>query len=378
MKILVSLSRIIVGGLFIFSGVIKANDPYGFSYKLEEYFVVFEESFHIGFTALEPMSLIISIFLVTLEIVLGVAVLTGWKMRFNGWLLLLLTLFFTWLTGFSHFTGKVTDCGCFGDAIPLTPKESFIKDLILLVFVGLIFYQRNAINKLKGALPISSVGASAVITIAFSIWCITHLPVWDFRPYKVGNNIPELMKSPTGEADIYETMLLYENTETGEKKWVKLEDIPSDPVWQWRETENKLIFKAPEAPIHDFSITDQDGNDITEEVLADNNYYFIVVSTDVKKASEKGFLKLNEIASKSEEKGYNFMLLTASSYDDSEPFRHEVQAAYNFYSTDATTLKTIIRSSPGLLLLKGGTILAKYHHNDIPSFDKIADKYITN
>ncbi|GIV43568.1 MAG: hypothetical protein KatS3mg035_0691 [Bacteroidia bacterium] len=242
MKVIVTISRILVGLLFIVSGLIKANDPIGFSYKLDEYWQVF------GMEWMSPMSLAISVFICVAEVVLGVAVLFGAQMVLVSWSLLLMIIFFTFLTFYSAYFNKVTDCGCFGDAVKLTPWESFTKDVVLLVFILIIFFYRN---KVKSVFK-SKVGDWALILIAtiatgyFSLHCINHLPVKDFRPYAIGKNIKEQMTLPEGaKKDIYEITLVYKNTVTGEVKEFSQTDYPwQDSTWMWQETKNILVQKG--------------------------------------------------------------------------------------------------------------------------------------
>src|SRR5687768_12697213 len=193
MKIVLNISRVIVGVLFIFSGLIKANDPLGLSYKMQEFFEVW------GMHWLNDYTLALSLIMIAFEIVAGVAVLVGWQMRLFSWLLLLLILFFTFLTGYALFSGKIRECGCFGDCIPLTADQSFLKDLILLVLIGFIFMNRN---KIKPALNIRNsilvLFFSAIFSVAFMWHVLAHLPIMDCLPYKVNNNIPENMKIPPG------------------------------------------------------------------------------------------------------------------------------------------------------------------------------------
>ncbi len=371
MKALTFISRIIVGLLFIISGLIKANDPLGFSYKLDEYF----EVFHMDW--MSAISLQMAMFISVIEIVLGMAVLVGVYMNATAWALLLMILFFTWLTGYSAITGKVTDCGCFGDAIKLTPKESFYKDLVLLFFILIIFVRRNVIEPLLTAkVGKGLVAVSLVLAAWFTIHCFNHLPVKDFRPYAIGKNIPEQMKYPEGaQKPEYKTMLIYEKD--GVEKEFTMEDYPwDDSTWVWKDTKNILVKEGYKLPITDFSITDADGVDHTQDVLDDQEYNFVVVAYNLEKSNLKIQPALSAFAQAAEAKGFHFIGLTATNADQTEAFRHTHQAAYPYYFSDATLLKTIIRSNPGLVLLKGGTIIDMWHHNDLPTFEEFSAKYL--
>lgn len=374
MKVIVTISRILVGLLFIVSGLIKANDPIGFSYKLDEYWQVF------GMEWMSPMSLVFSVFICVAEVVLGVAVLFGSQMVLVSWSLLLMIIFFTFLTFYSAYFNKVTDCGCFGDAVKLTPWESFTKDVVLLVFILIIFFYRNKVKSVFN----SKVADWALILVAtaatgyFSYHCINHLPVKDFRPYAVGKNIQQQMTLPEGaKKDIYEITLVYKNTVTGEVKEFSQTDYPwQDSTWVWQETKNKLVQKGDHPPIHDFNIIDADGNDITEDILNDPQPIFLVVCYNLGKTNKKAFEKVNLFTEACFNNGFSIIGLTASSAETIDNFKHEVQSMLDFYNVDETTLKTMIRSNPGIMLLKQGTVLAMWHHNDTPDFNEVKEKYL--
>lgn len=372
MKIIVNFSRIIVGILFIISGLIKANDPLGFSYKLEEYFEVFAMDWMV------PASLILSIFICITEVILGVAVLLGNKMKFSATLLLLMIIFFTWLTGYSAVTGKVTDCGCFGDALKLTPIQSFYKDLVLLIMIFAIFIKRSSIQPLlSGKLSNGLLAGVLILITSFTLWCYWYLPVIDFRPYKIGNNWIEKMND--GIPDVVETTLVYLNKKSDEEKEFKMNEIGSimsNPDWEYKDTKNKILKKGKLTSIHDFKISDEDGNDISDDILKNPDYTFMVIMYDIDKTEKKCFPKINELVKIADEQKIKFIGLTSSGYEKTDKFRHELNSAFPFYTCDATALKTIIRSNPGLLLMKDGTTVGMWHCNWIPTFDEVKQKYM--
>jgi uncharacterized membrane protein YphA (DoxX/SURF4 family) len=370
MKLLTTFSRIFVGVLFILSGLIKANDPVGFSIKLDEYFTVFHMEW------LSAVSLFLAIFICVIEIVLGIALLLGYKIKPTAWLLLLMILFFTWLTGYSAVTGKVTDCGCFGDAIKLTPIQSFYKDLILLFFIGIIFFRRNHIRPLLGERSGNAVMiAGTLLSTGFSLWCYYHLPVIDFRPYAIGKNILKGMEIPEGAPrDEFKTYLYYEKN--GEVKEFTTENYPwNDSTWVWKDTKNVRVKKGYEPPIHDFVIRDYEGGDHTQEILSAPGYTFFVVCHDVNKANRKAMDKVNGIAAGALKTGVPIIGLSGSTMQTTDEFRHEHNTMFDFYLVDATPLKTMIRSNPGLMLIKDGTVVDMWHYNDIPSFGEISSKH---
>lgn len=366
MNALVWFSRIFVGLLFIFSGLIKANDPLGFSYKLEEYFVVF------GMEWMSFSAVILSILICALEIVLGVALILGLRAKTVSWLLLGLILFFTWLTGYSAVTNKVTDCGCFGDFIKLTPWQSFTKDLILLVFIGIIFFNRKHIQPLVSyGTEKSILWISSVLSVAFGVYCYFFLPVVDMLPYKVGNNLPELMKIPEGApVDVYETRLFYEKD--GVVKEFTLQNYPwNDSTYKWVKTESVLISPGYKPKVKDLRLVDSDGNEYTDDIIQSPKPVLLVVAYDLKKTQESAFHEIGELVVELEKNKIRTIGLTASPAYETEVFRHEENAPFEFYFCDGITLKTMIRSNPGLILLENGTVLGKWPSTDLPDTAEI-------
>ncbi|MEL6561294.1 MAG: BT_3928 family protein [Bacteroidota bacterium] len=358
MKILKEISRFIVGGLFIFSGLIKLNDPVGTSIKLHEYFDVFASDIAGFFKVFVPYSLPIAVFLVVLEVILGIAVLLKYRMNLTSWILLILILFFTFLTFYSAYFNKVTDCGCFGDAIKLTPWQSFTKDVILVVFIGILFFYRKTFKPVlyqKTANII--VGSLTVISIYIAIHAINHLPFIDFRTYKVGNHIPTLMK-PSGE-------LITEYTVEKDGKQEKFTEYPSDPAYKYISSEELNPEVKPK--ITDYSIYNDEG-EFTDASFKGNKLYIVVY--DAKKASRQ-ISKINALIKQLESYNIDIAAITASTYDDFENYRHETQLAIPYYYADATVLKTIIRANPGIVLMQNGAVLGKWHNNDTPDVTEV-------
>jgi len=369
---IITICRIVVGLLFIFSGLIKANDPLGFSYKLEDYFTVFELDWAI------PLSLLLSMIICIFEILLGITVLIGAYFVSTTWLLLFMIIFFTWLTGYSAITGAVTDCGCFGDAIKLTPTESFYKDLVLLVLIGALFMVRKEVQPLFNKKASTIMAAIGILFPAlFTLHCYYHLPIKDFRPYKVGNNIVELMQIPdNAPQDVYETTLIYQNKTTGENKEFDVSNIPNDDQWEWKETKSVLIQEGYQSPIHDFNITNEDGDEFTEDILSKNQLNFMLISYDLNNSCYKAKDMIAQLTENCKKNNIEIIGLTASGEDQIKLFKEKTNVDFDFYFSDATALKTVVRSNPGLLLLKGGNVLAKWHYNDFPSFEEIEGKFL--
>lgn len=356
---MVWFSRVFVGVLFIISGLIKLNDPVGFSFKLEEYF----SQGVLDLPFLMPLSLAISIFVVILEVVLGVFLLLGFKPKFTVWSLLLMIVFFTFLTFYSAYFNKVTDCGCFGDAIKLTPWESFTKDVILLVFILILFFGRKFIQPLfQGKTNWALAGVTVLACAIFANHVLKHLPSIDFRPYKIGANIQEGMSVPEdAPKPIYE--YAWQFKVNGEEKVVVTHgDYPS-VEGEFVGVETTEIQKGYEPPIHDFTI-EQNGEDLSAELLGEAKLV-MVVAYDLAKSNQEAFKEVREITKKAALNGYKVIGMSASSNDQANALTKEHGLDFDFYFTDETTLKTIVRSNPAVLVLERGTIQQKVHHNDL-------------
>lgn len=328
MKVFNTVARFIVGGLFIFSGLIKINDPVGTQIKLEEYFTVFAVDIAPFFESLKPLALFLSIFLSTLEIVLGLAVLLKYKPKLTTSLLLAIILFFTFLTFYSAYFNKVTDCGCFGDAIKLTPWQSFIKDIILLGLIVILFINRKK-NEILSGMKVKSIalGISLVFCLVVSYLAITHLPFIDFRAYKVGTNIPTAMLPPANDPN-------------------EVPKITNFAIWS-------------------------DTDDETQNILMGTK--LLVVIHEAEKTDLKAYPDLISLIAAAN-KSMEIIAITSSSGAQFEALRHEVQLAIPYFYSDATLLKTMIRSNPGLVLLENGTVIKKWHYNDIPAAQDILDE----
>ena len=373
------IARILVGLLFIFSGLIKANDPIGFGYKLQEYF----EVFHITF--LHDYSVAIAIILCTLEIVMGTLLLLGFWSGKAAWGLLLLILFFTFLTFYSAFFEVVTSCGCFGDAIPLTPWQSFGKDLVLLAFIIFIFINRDHIRPVTSSLRVQKAMFITVLlaSLLFGLFTYNYLPVIDFLPYKVGNNLPELMRIPPGAIpDEYQITYTLKNNKTGETKKMTDKEYLKNEIWKdesWEiigDPENKLIKKGYEAKIRDLKITDSQGTDYTSEIIENPYYNLVIVAWNLDKANMQALGNLNAIAINAAE-NYNIrtVLLTANSAEDADALSEKLKLVTEVFYADAVPLKSMVRSNPGVLLLKNGTVINKWHFHAVPTYNELEKEY---
>jgi len=379
---LIWVIRLLVSGLFIFSGLIKANDPMGFGYKLVEYFEVF------GLTFLNDFAVALAIILCSIEIILGFLLLFGFWTKQTAWGLLLLILFFTFLTFYSAFFEVVSSCGCFGDAIPLTPWQSFGKDIVLLILISVLFFFRDRLVPLIDDRYTQYILTAfiVVLSIGFGVYTQNFLPVVDFLPYKKGNHLPSLMTIPEGEEiDQYQTVYQLKHRTSGETKQVTDQEYLAEDLWKddaWEivgDPTTRLIKKGYQIPIADLMISDAEGNDRTEEIIENPDFSLLIVAYDIEKANGKGLSQLNELA---REMAVDFrtrtVLLTASTAEKVEENTRHYELYTEVFHADAVPLKSMVRSNPGLLLLKDGTVIDKWHFHVLPTREELAEKYVSN
>ena len=363
MKYITQISRILVGALFIISGFIKLNDPLGFSYKLQEYFG--EDVLNIEF--LIPYALLISVFVVVFEVVLGVFLLIGYKPKFTVYSLLAMIVFFTFLTFYSAYFDKVKDCGCFGDALKLTPWESFTKDVILLILILILVYGLKYIKPIFSKLPTTVI---ALISFIASLWfgyhVLMHLPAIDFRAYAIGKNIQEQMTIPE---DAQKPVLEYTwtfNVNGEEQEFVTNGSYPQvDGEYVGVETET--IDEGYIPPIQDFSIESVD-EDLTSHFLEMENL-IIITMYNISSAEIDGVVKLKSFTDRAIEKGYKVIGLTSSGEAEKQKVKQDYNLNFDFYLCDEKVIKTIVRSNPGIVILNKGTVVDKAHWNDIEDIE---------
>ncbi len=357
MRILRFISRIIVGLVFMFSGAVKAVDPLGSAYKLSDYF----QSFHLEF--LQPASLVLAIILFTAEFISGFSVLSGYRQKTGIWGVMILMAIFTPLTLVLAISNPVSDCGCFGDAIHLTNWQTFGKNIILIIPVIILFTSRKKVKQIctpgKEWIVISIV---TVLFVIFSMLNLRYLQLFDFLPYKTGVNIPESMKIPEGKpVDEYQTTFIYEKENV--KKEFTLENYPAnDTSWKFIDQKSVLIKKGYVPPIHDFRITAPDGQDLTDEILTSRGYTLLMISKKLKGADPTHLAKGFELGVHCMTRGIGFYIVTASGSDELSKYNN----GFTFFSGDETTLKTIVRSNPGYMLLKEGKIAGKWSWATLP------------
>lgn len=363
MKIIVQISRILVGILFIISGLIKLNDPLGFSYKLQEYFGA--DVLNLPF--LEPYALGISIFVVVFEVVLGVFLLIGYKPKFTIWSLLGMIVFFTFLTFYSAYFDKVKDCGCFGDALKLTPWESFTKDLILLALILIIFFGIRHIKPIFGKFGVTLVALlSFVLCLWFGYHVLMHLPSVDFRAYKIGNNIQEKMSTPPNAPKPLIEYYYTFNVNGEEKTYTVTSGYP-DVDGEFVKVDSKIIDEGYVPPIQDFSI-ESDEEDMTQHFLEEPKL-MMVIMYNLDSAERDGVEKLKPLTDAAIKKGYTVIGLTSSGAEAKAHMKANYNLNFDFYLCDEKVLKTIVRANPGVVILNKGTVKQKVHWNDIDELE---------
>ena len=360
-QVLDKFIQVFTGVLFIFSGLVKLNDPVGTEIKLEEYFEVFATDFGSFFHVFTPFAMEIGMFLIILEVVLGIVLLIGYRMEITTRILLVLILYFTFLTFYSAYFNKVHDCGCFGDAIPLTPWQSFYKDILLTLFISHLYWYR------KNYKPATSHKTGAIITVSSTVICtivgiyaIEHLPYIDFRAYKVGDNIAENMMPE--EQPIFE----YTFEKDGEQVKSTTYLLESDG---YELVSYAIINEDKTTPkITDYNVWNPDVGDYTQQTIEGIKLMIVIVDAEKVKPKHMGAITnlLSEVGGSMEA-----LVLTSTDPSIFEPFRHEHQLAIPYYFSDATVLKAMIRSNPGTMILKNGTVMGKWHYNDTPSVSEI-------
>lgn len=366
MKLLRTISRTLVGVVFIFSGFVKGVDPLGTAYRIEDYFIAYGMEWAI------PLALIFSISLCMLEFVLGMALVLNIRLKQLSWILLLLMSFFTVVTLYDAIYMPVPDCGCFGDAITLTNWETFYKNVVLMVFVAIIFKSRN---KFKSLLALKGQNVVLLIGIIgfswFSIYQHEHLPMIDYRDWKVGVDITP------DDAPQDEIYLIYQHTKTGETKEYLSPNYPwNDSVWmsEWEFIDQRVVGVVA-SQLANLRLEDSRGEDFTEQIIYNPTYQFLMISWNINKFPAKAIKPIKTLVEELRKKGYQINGLSSSLFDDLNAFRDENGIELSFYNSDDIVLKTMIRANPGIILLKDGLILEKWHYNDCPSIAEIENKY---
>ena len=360
-KTLLTIIRWVVGLLFIFSGLIKANDPLGLSYKMQEFFEAW------GMQSFNDFTLTLSLIMNVFEVLAGVAIIVGWRRKLFTWLLLLLIIFFTFLTGYAVFSGKIKTCGCFGDCLPLTPIQSFLKDVVLLLLILVLFVNRNKIRySLKGfAAPLILIITIVVIS-GFQSYVLANLPVIDCLPYKKGNNLIEQMKVPEGAVpDSFAITFKYKKN--GKILEFDADHFPEDfdDSYEYIDRFDKLVRKGNATPaISDFNLETLSGNDTTQALLETPEYVLVFTQNFINWQKQED--EFNKLKSVCEQKNVPVFIVT-SSPDAAKNIADDA----HILRCDNTVIRTAARANPTYMLMQEANIIAKESYKNV---DKLINK----
>ena len=355
------VARTVVGLTFILSGFVKAIDPLGTQYKIQDYLAAIPPSLSLP----DMLTLLMSVSLSMVEFTLGAFMLTAISRRLTARLTLLFMVVMTAVTVWIYIADPVKDCGCFGDALTLTNLETLLKNIVLLALAALVAWRPTHIGRLMSRSNQMLLGQMLMVTpVALSFWCLYDLPLIDFRPYHIGADIKAGMEIPEGaEQPVFDTTFIMEKD--GERREFTLDNYP-DSTWTFVDSKTVTVKEGYVPPIHDFSITTADGEDITDMVLGREGYTFLLISPDLDKADDQNFGDIDQIYEFCQDNSIPFYCLTASTEKSQQHWQNITGAEYPFCMTDATTLKTMIRSNPGLMLLEKGVVRGKWSHNRLP------------
>ena len=361
MSTLTRIGRILTGLLFIFSGFVKGIDPMGTAFKIGDYLIAFRMGF------LEDLALPVSIILCLVEFVAGMMLVTGSLVKLSSWMAALFMAVFTPLTLILAIFNPVSDCGCFGDAIIMTNWQTFFKNVVITLLVVFVFIRRNDNT---GVLSVKA-GMNATLAFIFLFllflrYNLAYLPVIDFRPYSVGTNIPEAMSIPAdAEPDKYDIKFIYEKD--GVQKEFTLNDYPAnDTTWKFVDQKSVLISHGYIPPIHDFTLVNEYGADMTDQVTAYPGYSMLMVARRLEDADRDGLIMGYDLGLALQQQGVNFIIITATSPGETG----EMLTGFDAFFADEITLKTVVRSNPGFVLLHNGTIMAKWSYHNLPAKEK--------
>jgi len=352
--------RWFVGLLFIFSGLIKANDPLGLSYKMQEFFEAW------NWYSLNDLTLAFSLVMNVFEVLAGVAVIIGWRMKLFSWLLLLLIIFFSFLTGYALFSGKIKTCGCFGDCLPLTPAQSFTKDLILLILIVLLF-----LNRKKFVTSVTSSAASIVLAFfivlvsALQAYVMKHLPLLDCLPYKTGNNILKEMQPPA-DAVPDSVVMAFKYKKNGKTLEFTADDLPADldSSYEFIDRHDKIVRKGNATPpIADFALFTLSGTDTTVALLNSNTYYVMLFAKDFNTFPKWNNADFKLLQDQLQQKHIPLFIVTADRQNAETLFGNKT--GVTILLCDGTVIKTAARVNPTYFFMRGAYIISKFSYADL-------------
>lgn len=368
---MIRTSQVLVGLLFLFSGFVKAVDPLGTAYRIEDYLSVY------GIDHEFWLAIVLSFTLNAAELLIGGLILLNVKPKVTAWLLTLMMAVFTLTTMYDALYSPVPDCGCFGDALILTNWQTFYKNLAINVFVLIILFGRlRVVSVFKNVTEWSIAVVFAVLFIGFQYVNYTDLPMLDFRPYKVGNRL-----TPENPAPV-ENFLTYRNIVTGETREYLSPNFPfDDPEWleNWEFVSQRIVDPNKLNGMN-LAVIDYYGDDLTKYVIQNPDYHFIVVAWNLDKTDKEAFQKINRLYLEAEHQGIHFIVLTATLQEQIDDFIISQNLSFDlqFHYADDIELKTMIRANPGLFLIHDGLILNKWHHNKLPDWETLEKDYFAD
>lgn len=371
-KIVVEVSRVVVGAVFAFSGFVKAVDPYGFVYKMEDYLI------HLNLTELFPLALPLAIFMVAAEFSLGVLLILGVYRKWTTIFIGLFMLFFTPLTLWIAIANPVADCGCFGDALIISNWETFFKNIVLSILtLMLVIYWRKITPLYSRKTALFAAAFVILFGVLFALRNVYNLPVFDFRPYKIGSNISEKMHVNPEDADVYENIFIY--SKDGVEKEFTEENYPwDDSTWVYVDMRTQLVKEGVKPEIEDFAIEliageGEENIDITENVLAYPDYSFFMVSYLLDEMNERFLNRFKQISDYARSREVPFYCLTSSTNEQILKWKTGHEVNFDFCHADERVLKTMVRSNPGLMLFHNGTVIGKWSDGYVPQPEKIEE-----
>ena len=374
-RIIVWILRIVFGGTYIFSGFVKAVDPLGTYYKINDYLIAWKLDF------LSSLSMVASIGLSTMEFIIGFAILFGVGMRFFATLALIVQSLFTIQTLYIAIYNPVSDCGCFGDALIISNWDTFYKNVVLIIFAFLIFKAKKYTTPVFKRNSWAPVILSFVFILFISFYSLMYLPIIDFRPYKVGNNIYEKTIVPEDERPISEMFYFYKNLKSGETIKIPEEEYNqtfekyTDPeLWEYLDFKDVVVKEGKTEPeIHGFKFNTLEGGDLTEEFFGQKGYKLLIVQLDLEKTTTEKQEKINNLVKEILKKNTAKVWAITNSVDKVEKYTEDHNVPYTYCWMDQIPIKTIIRSSPGLVLLKGNVVIKKWPHRKLPDYEDLMD-----
>ncbi len=364
----VGVVRSMLGLLFIFSGFVKGVDPIGTQYRIADYFIAFGTEWAI------PYALPLAVILNASEFVLGAMLLFNIRLRITTWLVMIMMAFFTVTTFNDALYNPVPDCGCFGDAIILSNWQTFYKNLVIVSLLMIVFFSRNRIRfSYNQKVEYSLIIIFTLGFVWFEIFNIRHLPLIDFRDWKVGN------KKIVEEKKPLKYYLTYKNRDTGKTQEYLSPNYPyDDSAWmsKWEFVKQRVIDPNPK--VNNLAIEDEEGNDVTDQIIANPDFQFMLISYDINRMNTKKTNDIRKLLSKCNEDGYSFVMLTSSIPEEVHSFLNKYDLDIDYYFADDVSLEAMIRANPGLVLLKNGVVLGKWHYNDFPSYEDFKQKFVDN